>query len=96
LALRAGADGAVVEIADNGAGLPADRSRLMEPYVTTRARGTGLGLAIVKKIVEQHGGVLTLTDAPPFAEGATPGALARLCLPAIDPSAAQEPQLRAS
>ncbi|PKP63986.1 MAG: PAS domain-containing sensor histidine kinase, partial [Alphaproteobacteria bacterium HGW-Alphaproteobacteria-8] len=72
----------VIEIADNGVGLPqTDRARLTEPYVTTRARGTGLGLAIVKKIVEQHGGVLTLTDAEPFTEGATPGALARVSLP---------------
>jgi two-component system nitrogen regulation sensor histidine kinase NtrY len=96
VALRDGAEGPVIEIADNGAGLPEDRSRLMEPYVTTRARGTGLGLAIVRKIVEQHGGVLTLTDAPPFADGASPGALARLCLPASDAKAAPEPQLRAS
>jgi two-component system nitrogen regulation sensor histidine kinase NtrY len=96
VALREGPDGAAIEIADNGAGLPEDRSRLMEPYVTTRARGTGLGLAIVKKIVEQHGGALTLTDAPPFADGAPPGALARLCLPAVDAKAAPEPQLRAS
>ena len=47
----------VIEIADNGKGLPkADRARLTEPYVTTRERGTGLGLAIVKKIMEDHGG----------------------------------------
>lgn len=50
-------------IEDNGRGLPADRSRLTEPYVTTRAKGTGLGLAIVKKIMEDHGGSLVLEDA---------------------------------
>lgn len=49
-------------IEDNGKGLPADRSRLTEPYVTTRAKGTGLGLAIVKKILEDHGGDLILED----------------------------------
>jgi two-component system nitrogen regulation sensor histidine kinase NtrY len=82
VSLRLEADRAVVEIADNGVGLPEkDRDRLAEPYVTTRARGTGLGLAIVKKIVEQHGGALSLEDAPPFAEGARPGALARIELP---------------
>jgi two-component system nitrogen regulation sensor histidine kinase NtrY len=43
---------------------------LTEPYVTTRARGTGLGLAIVRKIIEEHGGVLTLGDAPGGAAGA--------------------------
>ncbi len=53
----------IVEIADNGRGLPkADRHRLTEPYVTTRERGTGLGLAIVKKIMEDHGGDLLLRD----------------------------------
>ncbi|OYU15809.1 MAG: PAS domain-containing sensor histidine kinase [Alphaproteobacteria bacterium PA4] len=62
-----GDDGSLVSVTvtDNGIGLPAEsRERLTEPYVTTRARGTGLGLAIVKKIVEDHGGSLTLADAP--------------------------------
>jgi two-component system nitrogen regulation sensor histidine kinase NtrY len=68
-------------IADNGAGLPADRSRLFEPYMTTRAKGTGLGLPIVKKIIEEHGGTLTLTDAAPFAKGVHAGALATITLP---------------
>ena len=36
---------AVIRIADNGIGLPEDRSRLFEPYVTTREKGTGLGTA---------------------------------------------------
>ena len=45
-----------VSIADNGIGLPDDRERIIEPYVTTRDKGTGLGLAIVKKIVDEHGG----------------------------------------
>jgi two-component system nitrogen regulation sensor histidine kinase NtrY len=54
-----------VVVEDNGKGLPADdRDRLTEPYVTTRAKGTGLGLAIVKKIMEDHGGELTLADRP--------------------------------
>lgn len=43
---------------DNGIGLPADRDRIVEPYMTTREKGTGLGLAIVKKIVEEHYGEL--------------------------------------
>ncbi|MEO8115857.1 MAG: ATP-binding protein [Phenylobacterium sp.] len=52
------------EVEDNGVGLPAkDRHRLTEPYVTTREKGTGLGLAIVKRILEEHGGELTLGDA---------------------------------
>ena len=54
----------VIRITDNGIGLPKDRSRLFEPYVTTREKGTGLGLSIVKKIIEEHGGELTLEDTP--------------------------------
>ncbi|WP_409197376.1 ATP-binding protein [Jannaschia sp. M317] len=63
-------DGAVeIRIADTGIGLPADRARLFEPYVTTRDKGTGLGLPIVKKIIEEHGGTLELRDAPAAANG---------------------------
>ncbi len=46
----------LVTVEDNGIGLPKDRKRILEPYVTTRDKGTGLGLAIVNKIVEEHGG----------------------------------------
>ena len=53
----------VVTIADNGIGLPQDRERIVEPYVTTRDKGTGLGLAIVKKIVEEHGGEMNFASA---------------------------------
>ena len=51
-------------VADTGIGLPAARDRIVEPYVTTRARGTGLGLAIVKKIVEEHFGTIAFADRP--------------------------------
>jgi two-component system nitrogen regulation sensor histidine kinase NtrY len=51
-----------LEIADNGIGLPVERDRIVEPYMTTRARGTGLGLAIVKKIIEEHCGTMSFTD----------------------------------
>jgi len=51
-----------IGVADTGIGLPAERERLTEPYMTTRARGTGLGLAIVKKIVEEHFGTIDFTD----------------------------------
>ena len=70
-----------IRVADNGIGLPHDRSRLFEPYVTTREKGTGLGLPIVKKIIEEHGGTLTLQDAEPFEPGAHTGALAEIRLP---------------
>ena len=49
---------------DTGVGLPEDRERLTEPYMTTRVRGTGLGLAIVKKIVEEHMGEIAFLDRP--------------------------------
>jgi two-component system nitrogen regulation sensor histidine kinase NtrY len=51
-------------VSDNGIGLPVERDRIVEPYMTTRVRGTGLGLAIVKKIVEEHFGTITFGDRP--------------------------------
>ena len=71
-----------VTIADNGIGLPEDRARLFEPYVTTRNEGTGLGLPIVKKIIEEHGGALSLEDAPIFEGHQHCGAMAVIRLPA--------------
>jgi len=66
-------NGAVIEVADNGCGLPdALRDRLTEPYVTTREKGTGLGLAIVQKVMRDHGGTLS-TD-----NGDNGGAVVRL------------------
>jgi two-component system nitrogen regulation sensor histidine kinase NtrY len=58
-------DEAIIDIIDNGPGLPTEnRERLLEPYVTTREKGTGLGLAIVGRILEEHGGRIELFDAP--------------------------------
>ena len=76
-----GPDQITIRIADNGIGLPPDRARLFEPYVTTREKGTGLGLPIVKKIIEEHGGSLTLDDAELFGGSERPGALAEIRLP---------------
>ncbi|HCB76109.1 MAG TPA: PAS domain-containing sensor histidine kinase [Sphingomonas bacterium] len=53
-----------LSIADNGVGLPVERDRIVEPYMTTRSRGTGLGLAIVKKIAEEHMGTIAFADRP--------------------------------
>ena len=52
----------IIDVLDTGIGLPEDRERLTEPYMTTRVRGTGLGLAIVKKIVEEHMGEIAFLD----------------------------------
>ncbi|MFN3970664.1 MAG: ATP-binding protein [Gemmobacter sp.] len=83
VALDATPDHAVIRISDNGIGLPPDRARLFEPYVTTREKGTGLGLPIVKKIIEEHGGTLVLEDADPFSPGARRGAMAVIRLPRL-------------
>jgi two-component system nitrogen regulation sensor histidine kinase NtrY len=75
------ADEAVIEVEDNGKGLPTeDRDRLLEPYMTTREKGTGLGLAIVRKIMEEHGGSIALLDARSVAQGGS-GAMVRLVFP---------------
>jgi two-component system nitrogen regulation sensor histidine kinase NtrY len=62
MTLSQDAASATIIVRDTGIGLPANRDRIAEPYVTTRARGTGLGLAIVTKIVEEHFGTITFTD----------------------------------
>src|SRR6202012_5009170 len=64
LKMREDSENLVIDLLDTGIGLPEDRERLTEPYVTTRVRGTGLGLAIVKKIVEEHLGEIAFLDRP--------------------------------
>ncbi len=98
--LTPSADRATIEVIDNGVGLPKqNRAKLLEPYVTTRAKGTGLGLAIVQKVIEQHGGALELEDAPVTATRPR-GALIRMILPiktaapAAEAAASDEPRAR--
>lgn len=75
-----------IQLDDNGIGLPAERERIVEPYMTTREKGTGLGLAIVKKIVEEHFGSIAFTDSHSAEQGSgtrvtislNPAKLARL------------------
>ena len=81
--IKEDAESVVIDISDNGVGWPEDRSRLFEPYVTTRDKGTGLGLAIVKKIVEEHGGVLRLEDSTPFDSSDMVGARISIDLPKL-------------
>ncbi|THD50655.1 MAG: PAS domain-containing sensor histidine kinase [Bradyrhizobium sp.] len=71
-------DDIVIDVIDNGIGLPkVSRARLLEPYVTTREKGTGLGLAIVGRVLEDHGGRIELNDASDVRPGAR-GAWVRL------------------
>jgi signal transduction histidine kinase len=54
-----------LRVADDGPGvLPEDQERIFEPLFTTKRSGTGIGLAISKRLVEAHGGVITMETAP--------------------------------
>jgi nitrogen fixation/metabolism regulation signal transduction histidine kinase len=84
--VAAGDGGAVVEVQDEGPGIaPELRSRLFEPYATTRPHGTGLGLAIARRIAQEHGGRLEALDAPGG------GALFRLTLPLLGTGPLESP-----
>jgi signal transduction histidine kinase len=53
--------GLEISFIDSGSGIDADSlSKIFDPFFTTKPDGTGLGLAITKKIIESHGGVLTV------------------------------------
>ena len=53
-------------VEDNGSGIRDDvKTRIFEPYVTTKPKGTGLGLAIVKKIIDEHRGTIIVTNVKP-------------------------------
>lgn len=71
----------IIEVTDNGLGWPTpDKSRLTEPYMTTREKGTGLGLAIVRRVMEDHKGRLELDDR---SDGQA-GAIVRLAFPLLE------------
>lgn len=58
---------AVLEVEDNGRGIPADvQKRLFDPFFTTKETGTGLGLSIASRIVQSHGGVLEYQTTPGY------------------------------
>ena len=55
-----------LSVEDNGSGISEDvKTRIFEPYVTTKSKGTGLGLAIVKKIVDEHHGTISVINVKP-------------------------------
>ena len=56
-------DWATIEVIDSGRGItPEDISKVFEPYYSTKETGTGLGLAIVKKVIDDHGGTITVNS----------------------------------
>jgi two-component system, NtrC family, sensor histidine kinase HydH len=60
-----GDNGVEILVDDSGRGIPFElRERIFEPFFTTKAKGSGLGLSIVHAIVTQHGGTITVDDAP--------------------------------
>jgi nitrogen fixation/metabolism regulation signal transduction histidine kinase len=76
LAVARTPSGALLEVRDDGPGVPEpERARVFDAYFTTKSEGTGLGLAITKKIVLEHGGTIECAPAP---EG---GAAFRIHLP---------------
>ncbi len=73
-------DSCEISIRDEGPGIPAEvRDHLFEPFFTTKHRGTGLGLATARRIIDSHGGSLTL-ESP---EGG--GTIARIRVPLTRP-----------
>lgn len=78
-------DGVTIEVADHGAGIPAEmRSRIFDAFVTTRSQGLGIGLAVVKLIVEAHGGTVEVRDS----DGG--GTTFRVVLPRREPTHTSE------
>jgi signal transduction histidine kinase len=62
---RAGADCVEIAVIDRGVGIePAQRDSIFNPFFTTKPEGVGLGLAIVSKIVDEHGGKITVESEP--------------------------------
>jgi len=74
----------VLEVADEGPGVPAEiRATLFEPFVTARKKGgTGLGLAVARRFLEDHGGLIELVADPPA--GGPSGACFRITLPLVE------------
>jgi signal transduction histidine kinase len=55
----------ILKVSDTGIGIPKEHlGRIFEPYFTTKANGSGLGLAIARRIVEEHGGTISVTSEP--------------------------------
>ena len=56
-------DNFLIAVTDTGTGIaPENQRRIFEPYFTTKVQGTGLGLAISRRIIEAHGGTITVSN----------------------------------
>lgn len=64
LRVRPGAEGVLLEVEDDGPGLPSPDAPIFEPFFTTKSGGTGLGLAIAHRIVTDHGGKILVESRP--------------------------------
>jgi two-component system sensor histidine kinase HydH len=54
----------MASISDTGSGIePGVQARLFQPFFTTKSKGTGLGLAISKRLIEEHGGAISIASA---------------------------------
>ena len=80
IAARTEGDTAIITVEDSGEGVdPELVERFFEPFFTTRSEGTGLGLAIVHRLIEAHGGEISIQNGP------SGGAVVTLRLP-IEPT----------
>ncbi len=78
-------DRIVIDVSDDGAGIPeSDRARVFDPFFTTG--GTGLGLAIASRIIQEHGGTLTVAAADASQGIAARGTTFRITLPIHGPA----------
>jgi signal transduction histidine kinase len=65
LSLRANGNEALIEVTDTGVGIPAEvADKIFKAYYSTKAGGTGLGLAMTRRIVEEHGGTISVESEP--------------------------------